>query len=118
MKQQQTTPRDFAEILIALSLLTGRVEASFASKLVATYAPEMPVIDAVVLGNIGLALPPKSHPNRLGAIEDLYKQLGSLFAKCLKSPTGSYLVRQFKAKYPEAEVTEAKMLDLVLWTLR
>src|SRR5262245_43015937 len=47
----------FAEILHALHQATDRYEASFASKLVATIRPEMPVIDSVVLRNVNLSLP-------------------------------------------------------------
>jgi hypothetical protein len=48
----------FHEVLHALHDATGRHEASFASKLVATFDPSKPVIDAVVLKNVGLRLPP------------------------------------------------------------
>jgi hypothetical protein len=54
----------FAEALNELYRATSRYEASFASKLLATLDPEMPVIDSVVLRNLGLRLPAWTSPNR------------------------------------------------------
>src|SRR5262245_24080782 len=47
----------FPDVFDALYRATGRYEASFASKLLATLNPDMPVIDSIVLGNLKLRLP-------------------------------------------------------------
>lgn len=49
LEQEKSKPRPFAYVLRALHAATGRAEASFASKLVASVDPDMPVIDAFVL---------------------------------------------------------------------
>jgi hypothetical protein len=105
----------FRDVLHALYTDTGRYEASFASKLVATLDPSQPVIDAIVLGNVGLRLPPYGGRDRAARICDVHRQLGSLSAVFLDGETGEYLVREFRRTYPGAEITEMKMLDLVLW---
>jgi len=118
MNEQREARHNFADVLAALHDATGQVEASFASKLVATYSPKMPVIDSRVFANIGLQLPRPNIPQRLAVIESIYGELRVLFRIYLRSPSGRYLVRQFKMMYPAAPVTDTKMLDCVLWKLR
>lgn len=108
----------FGNVLSALYAATSRYEASFASKLVATIDPTMPVIDSVVLKNLGLRLPQASAANRSSCIEALHEQLAELFNEYLLRPDGRYLVTEFKTAYPDADISEVKMLDLVLWQTR
>lgn len=98
---------------------TRRVEASFASKLVATIAPENPVIDSVVLKNLGLALRSTGDvARRIQHIADLHAAMAARFSEFLDGPAGRYLVRRFGEEYPSERVTPVKMLDLVLWQTR
>jgi hypothetical protein len=108
----------FRDVLNAIYKATNRYEASFASKLVATIDPTMPVIDSVVLRNLGLRLPPAGAANRLSLIEALHNELATRFSEYLKTPDGRYLVDKFRKTYPSANITEVKMLDLVLWQTR
>jgi len=114
----KSAPISFGEVLRALHAATGRVEASFASKLVATLEPIQPVIDSVVLRNLGIKLPTASSSTRFAEIRDLHQQLGELYSKYLASKSGRELVVRFRQAYPGAQVTETKMLDLVLWQSR
>jgi len=113
-------PTEFVEVLRELQKRTGRIEASFASKLVATLDPSQPVIDSIVLHNLGLALPPvsTSKERRIERIASLHQQLRDTFSDLLASPDGRALVDQFSAMYPNAGITKPKMLDLVLWQSR
>lgn len=97
---------------------TGRFEASFMSKLVATIHPLKPVIDSMVLENVGLALPVASAPDRLERICAIHETLESWFHAFLATELGRFLVRSFAEHYPDGQVTEVKMLDLVLWQMR
>ena len=108
----------FAEVLDALHSATGRYEASFASKLLATIDPDMPVIDSIVLRNLGVRLPAYGSDGRRSRIVELHRRLLSSLTVFLKTDVGRYLVKRFRATYPEADVTEIKMLDLVLWQTR
>lgn len=108
----------FLDVLHALYGATGRYEASFGSKLIATLDPSQPVIDAVVLTNVGLRLPPYADRDRAARICDVHRQLVSLFAVFLGEENGEYLVRAFSRSYPNAKITNVKMLDLVLWQTR
>jgi hypothetical protein len=111
-------PSSFAEVLDALHSATGRYEASFASKLLATIDPDMPVIDSIVLQNLSVRLPAYGSDGRRSRIVDLHGRLLSSLTVFLKTDVGRYLVKRFRATYPEADVTEIKMLDLVLWQTR
>lgn len=118
MGRAKTNALGFNSVLDALHHATGRYEASFASKLIATIFPSEPVIDSVVLGNLGVALPQAGDPNRVSGLCQVHQRLKSLFDAYLKTKAGLYLVDEFKRVYPSARITEIKMLDLVLWQTR
>ncbi len=121
LEDAKRRPITFKEALQSLHKATGRVEASFASKLVATVDPCQPVIDSVVLHNLRLKLPPRDAPDpavRLDAIVNLHARLTDLYTEFLASDSGRDLVAQFRHTYPDAGVSEIKMLDLVLWQSR
>src|SRR5262245_59963745 len=119
LQQEKSRRQPFAKVLGALHAATGRVEASFASKLAATVDPDKPVIDSFVLKNVGLRLPPPGAVEvRLVRVEQLHERLGSMYAEFLDTETGRYLVERFGEAYPEQAVTRVKMLDLGLWQTR
>jgi len=115
-KKGQTVP--FAEVLDTLHRTTGRYEASFASKLLATIDPRMPVIDSIVLRNLNLRLPAASSKQRIERIQQVHSRLVTCFEEFLSTEMGRHLVERFRAEYPAANITEIKMLDLVLWQTR
>jgi hypothetical protein len=108
----------FAEVLDSLHRTTGRFEASFASKLLATIDPNMPVIDSVVLRNLNLRLPASGSRQRIARIQEIHSRLVTCFKEFLTTEMGRYLVERFRDEYPAANITEIKMLDLVLWQTR
>src|SRR5262245_41602943 len=115
-KKHQTV--SFAQVLHALHRATNRYEPSFASKLVATVNTNMPVIDSVVLRNVNLILPGYNIGDRAARLERIHETLVSWFNAFLPSDTGCYLVKRFREEYPDARISEVKMLDLVLWQTR
>lgn len=108
----------FGEILARLQKKTGRAEASFGSKLMATIDPKMPVIDKFVLQNLGLRLPSVGAIDRLEKIVEIHKQIKLQMTSFLRTSNGKYLIQQFKKHFPDARITSIKMLDLVLWQTR
>lgn len=110
----------FDVILKELKKVTGRMEASFASKLYATINPSAPVIDSIVLGNVGLRLPYAGARDRAARICQIHAALGKLFDAYLETQDGLCLVNAFDQMYADAEVTitDQKKLDLVLWQTR
>ena len=97
--------------------MAGRVEASFASKLIATLDPSQPVIDSKVFRILRLSLPPRTETTdrRIDGVVARRDELASGYAAFLKTETGRFLVRRFREQYPRTGLTEVKMLDLILW---
>lgn len=108
----------FDEVLELLHEATGRYEASFASKLIATLQTSKPVIDSVVLRAIGLRLPVRNEPHRGTKICEVYRELESLFEIYLATDKGANLIKKFDRIYPNTKITNEKKLDLVLWKNR
>jgi hypothetical protein len=92
LERQKTAPLPFADVLRQLHTSTGRVEASFASKLVATVEPDQPVIDAFVLENLGLRLPPTGPvEERLARAVRCHDEIRSSYRQYLVTPAGQHL---------------------------
>ncbi len=118
LEDRKYTKVEFSAVLDGLHSSTGRLEASFASKLVATIDPERPVIDSIVLKNLGLRLPPYSARDRVPGILKVYEQLEEWYGTRLSEPATARVLSAFKAFYPDASVSDVKALDLVLWQIR
>lgn len=118
LERAKSRPPSFREVLADLHRAGGRWEASFASKLLATVDPTQPVIDSVVLRNVGLRLPSQRQADRAQRIDAVHRGLAAAFAEFLPTDAGRRLVQRFRDRFPDALVTEVKMLDLVLWQAR
>lgn len=110
----------FHQVLVELHRLTGRVEASFASKLYATLNTNAPVIDRFVLQNLDLKLPAATDPDRLEKISGIYQALTESYGSFVQTAVGQSIVNAFRAHYPNAAptVTSVKAIDLILWQTR
>lgn len=119
LQKEKSGPQSFAGVLRAIYNATGRVEASFASKLAASVDPGKPVIDSIILKNLGLRLPPYGEVEaRLARIVEMHALIGRVYADFLATEMGRYLTTRFEECYPGRQVTPVKMLDLVLWQTR
>jgi hypothetical protein len=119
LEEQKTRRAPFSEVLRTLHAATGRIEVSFASKLTATTEPDQPVIDAIVLTNLGLRLKTTGTAwSRLMAAAALHELIASTYAEFLAGPEGRRLQERFRIAYPARDITPIKMLDLVLWQTR
>jgi len=111
----------FPDALSALQSATGNLEASFASKLVATHNPSLAVLDDIVLGHLGLKLPYWKSPRRFERVIEVYEDLTKRIAHYIASNEGRRTISQFRAfneSYAKADITDAKIIDLVLWQWR
>lgn len=118
MHQTQEHGYGFSEVFTALHRTAGRYEASFASKLVATLDTSQPVIDSVVLKNLGCKLPTATSTQRLQNIVALYSDLQQNVQSFLSSAEGRALVGQFKVSFPHHTISDEKAVDFVLWQMR
>ena len=118
MEKSKRDGISFDRALADLFNRTGRLEASFASKLVATIDPNQPVIDSVVLRRFGLRLPYHSAPDRLQRVIRVYEQLSDGYARLMGLPIGVMMRERFASAFPGKEITELKKIDLILWQVR
>lgn len=118
MEAAKRTGIQFTDALRSINTTTGRIEASFASKLVATLDPSKPVIDKFVLQQFALQLPMYGVANRVERTIVLYHQLCDKYALFMNSPVGSQIRTMFDERYPGANITDLKKIDLVLWQIR
>lgn len=120
----------YEKIISTLYKKTGRVEASFASKLVATLNMDMPVIDSVVLkyfkkqGCKKIIMPPYSNTpkERTEKLSILHKNLIEIYNNFLKTKKGKEVIKifrkNFKEIFPTEEISDIKIIDFILWQTR
>jgi hypothetical protein len=118
LERAKVTGIDFSAALAELMRLTGNIEASFASKLVASLDPSTPVMDKFVLEYFGLRLPNWGSPDREAKVVGVYRELCGRYGQLMQSPMGTMIGELFDRKYPGRAISELKKVDLVLWQTR
>jgi hypothetical protein len=118
MESVKVTGIDFPDALKEINRRTGRIEASFASKLVATLDPSQPVVDRFVLENFELKLPRWGLLDRESKTLEVYRGLCDVYRDFIEGPTGTMIRELFERRYPRSGVSELKKIDLVLWQIR
>src|ERR1700756_1787179 len=103
---------------LRLNRRCGTIEASFASKLVATLDASKPVIDKFVFEHFAMRLPRWGSVDREEKTIELYRELCEKYRVLLQSPTGKLIRELFDLRYPNSEVSELKKVDLVPWKAR
>ena len=108
----------FENVLTAL-LTTGKLEASFSSKLLATINPELPVWDKEVLRNIDSELMPSSSTgDRIKDAVQKYNAMVDYYKVKIQSEEGKQMIQMFDKNYPGSNITDLKKIDLILWQTR
>jgi hypothetical protein len=109
----------FAEVLDQLYQAGLGVHPSFASKLVATVRPNMPVYDSEVRKKLGLVAPSQSLPpeRRIARFIDVYKNLESRMTEFVTSEKFSKLRSSFDSQFPGNHVSDMKVMDFCVWQL-
>ncbi len=111
----------FGEALDEIQRGTGRFEASFSSKLIATINPDAAVWDREVLRKLNLKKPnrgrdPSKYRRR---IVDLYSSIQALTSEEVRGEGFRTWKRRFDAEFPAfTHFTDMKKLDLFLWQYR
>lgn len=109
----------FAQIIIELYALTGNVEASFSSKMLATIDPTMPIWDQYVLQNLGLELSGKTQEEKLQNAVVLYHRIVIWYANYLSSAEAQKNIAEFDRMLPDyAWISDTKKIDCLLWSKR
>jgi hypothetical protein len=121
MERYKHTPTpNFAAILNELHTATRRIEASFASKLVAIINPNCAVYDSIVAQNLCFT-PPRPHrppEQRLRELVLLYERLTERMNRLIRNHRFPAISEALEAAFPGYDITPMRKLDLLFWQLR
>ena len=108
----------FEDILEALKKQSGKLEASFASKMYATRNPECPIIDKWVLKYMHLSLSYSANQqNRFENAVQLYRDLIVRYKELSRSKEGKEYIKLFEGICPNSDISDIKKIDFILWQL-
>jgi len=98
----------------------GSIEASFSSKIAATINPNLPVWDSVILEHLKLKKPGSHIPKeeRLSRTVALYNSISKFYTDFLKHKLANEMISDFNKQFPEANISDIKKIDLILWQSR
>lgn len=117
-EEARSCKSDFERVLRDLHSSQGRLEASFASKLVASLDPEKAVLDSFVLANLGLRLPSAYDKNRIEKVVEIYDTVNNKIQEYLETDDGKTPIKRFRLKFPMSSISSVKIIDLILWQSR
>lgn len=109
----------FRSVLLEIFEATGRVEASFASKLLATVDPTRAIYDSVVRTNLGFPTRIGKSLDRIGDLNSDYNEIQRILSNEVKVPIFRDIRLRFNQKFPDLiHFTDIKILDLLIWQIR
>ncbi len=119
MEEGKQKESSFDEILLEIYKNTGRVEASFASKLLHTLNTDMPIWDKFVLQNLNLKMPICSGEKKLENAISIYKIIIDWYQSALSMSGINQKIVEFDQIFTEYKwFSKTKKLDFLLWQMR
>ena len=117
-KAKDSNP-SFEFIIRTIYKATGNIEASFASKMLATINPEKPIWDRYVVQNLCLNLKGKTKADQLDCAVDLYDQMVNWYGDFLQTENGMDCIAEFNRILPGYTwMSDVKKIDFFLWSIR
>lgn len=118
-EKSKTCQNTFKDIVVELHELTGFVEASFSSKLVATLNPDMPIWDQFVLQNLKLEPIKPYDKNKLARSIELYEKIVDWYCEFKNKDEAKEYVIAFDNMFPQYSwISSTKKIDFFLWKSR
>lgn len=109
----------FPEIVREIFERTGRVEASFASKLVATIDPTRAIYDSVVRANLGLPNRTSAGHAKIAEVSHDYDAIQTHLGALVASAKFQELRQRFDREFPDfTQFADLKVLDFLIWQMR
>ncbi len=125
MEEQKTKPRTFSEILVDLNTINRPVEASFASKLIATINLDFPIWNQYVLRNLGFQREWEKcrsyHTDEsIEEAVEIYERIQSLYSEFELSAEGKACIAAIDSALPvyAEKLSNTKKIDFILWSKR
>ena len=117
-QEKKNIAPSFEEIITALYKMTGNVEASFSSKMIATLNDGMPIWDQYILENLGLKLNGHKQEKLMNAIA-MYKDICDWYTSYLQTENAKECISKFDESLPKFSwLSEVKKIDCFLWSMR
>lgn len=97
--------------------LTGRIEASFSSKMLATLNPQMPIWDSIVISKLGIKTVAYSDKEkRLKEAVHIYHQIDYWYQGFLQSNGSQAFIEAFDKEFPKYKnFSDVKKVDFLIW---
>ncbi|MBO4290841.1 MAG: HD domain-containing protein [Lachnospiraceae bacterium] len=109
----------FSEVLHRLYQATDQIEASFASKMLATIDANMPIWDSKVLAALKLRVSGTGAGIRFSNTVLLYDRICSWYREFLKTENAKAMIIRFDKEFPEFQsISPTKKIDFILWASR
>ena len=106
----------FGEILRALHKETGQVEASFASKMLATLDDRMPIWDSRVLAALSIKSGGKTAEEKMDNAIRRYDRITKWYVDFQNSERATGMIREFDEAFPGLRgISVVKKIDFLLW---
>lgn len=125
MEEQRQKNRTYKEVLNALYEVSGNIEVSFASKLLATCNPELPIWDKYVLNNLDLQnewgkKARLEKEEKIDLAVKIYDEICSWYNEFLNSQEGEECLTILDAALPhyKDKLSRVKKVDFLLWSKR
>ena len=74
--------------------------------------------DSLIQKLFRLRLPYPCHSDRLGRTNEVYREVEKGLARIVQSDAMPVIREAFARQYPEAGLSDTKMVDFVLWQIR
>jgi hypothetical protein len=108
---------DMPTILKQLKRLSNKHEISFASKLLATVDPKLPIWDSRVRERVNERGEIKLKANYKNTDEcvEAYNSLVSWYGKFMKSNEAKMMIAEFDSHFPKEKISAIKKVDFIFW---
>lgn len=119
MELHKNTEVSFQDTITTFYEKFHRLEISFSSKLVALINPQKPIWDSVVTyGHFGIKAPSYGCGNRLEKSIERYHQYCEKYVAFMQTVEAERLISEFECHFENAEITNEKKVDFMLWADR
>jgi hypothetical protein len=119
MEKGKTQPLSFEIVLRELYQKTGRVEASFASKLIHTLNNDMPIWDKFVLQNLEKKILACNGEKKIEYSIRIYEEIIAWYKEAFQTSEIKQKLLDFNQVFPEYVCfSQTKKLDFLLWQMR
>ncbi len=125
MEEQKSANKSFKDLLLCLEPVSGTIDVSFVSKMMAAVDPSLPIWDKYILQNLGLIkrwekMGGKDKMLRIDEADYIYQEIKTWYETFICSKDGKTCIAAFDTAMPNYKdrLTVVKKIDYLLWSKR